>query len=71
MEKQTVSGGKRILGIKEFVNLYGIGRDKTFEEINSGRLKAVVVGKRTLIPVDFAEQWLANLPLRGLQDGIE
>ena len=46
-----------MLTINEFVEGYGIGRTKTYEEINSGRLKAVKCGRRTLIPIESAEKW--------------
>ena len=52
-----------MLTINEFVERYGIGRTKTYEEINAGRLTAVKCGSRTLIPITSAEKWLNSLPL--------
>ena len=52
---------KLMLTINEFVELYGIGRTKTYGEINSGRLRAVKCGRRTLIPTESAEKWLNSL----------
>ena len=39
-----------------------IGRTKAYQEIAAGRLRAVKVGRRTLITHDAAEAWLAALP---------
>ncbi len=50
-----------MLTINEFVELYGIGRTKTYQEINSARLKALKCGRRTLIPLEAAEEWLCSL----------
>jgi excisionase family DNA binding protein len=52
---------KRAYTIGEFCQLYELGRTKTYQEINAGRLKAVKVGSKTIIRADDAEQWLANL----------
>lgn len=48
------------LPIPEFCRLYGIGRSKTYQEINAGRLKAKKIGRKTLIT--NADEWLGNLP---------
>jgi excisionase family DNA binding protein len=58
-------GRQRALSIDEFTARYGLGRTMTYAEINSGRLRARKVGKRTLISVDDAEDWLLRLPLIG------
>ena len=52
---------KRADTIGEFCQLYELGRSKTYQEINAGRLRAVKVGSKTIIRADDAEQWLANL----------
>ncbi len=49
------------LTIPEFCDWARIGRSKTYEEIGAGRLEAVKVGKRTLIPVTAAHRWLESL----------
>jgi hypothetical protein len=41
---------------------FRIGRTKTYEEINAGRLKARKAGRRTIIAEEDAEEWLSNLP---------
>ncbi len=52
---------ERALRIREFCRDYKVGRTKAYEEIAAGRVKAVKCGSRTLVTVDNAEQWLANL----------
>ena len=48
------------LSIPQFCRTYDIGRSKTYEEINAGRLKAKKFGRKTLIT--NADEWFANLP---------
>jgi excisionase family DNA binding protein len=36
---------------------------KTYELINSGELRAVKVGRRTYVPVEAAQEWLAAQPV--------
>jgi excisionase family DNA binding protein len=57
---------QRALSISEFSARYGVGRTTTYEEIKSGRLRARKIGKRTIISVDDAEDWLLHLPLLGV-----
>ena len=52
---------ERAFTIPEFCRQYKIGRTKTYEEINTERLKAVKVGSKTIIRADDAEAWLASL----------
>ena len=52
---------KLALSIPEFLAAVPIGRTKLYEELGAGRLRAVKVGKRTLIPIIEAERWLATL----------
>jgi excisionase family DNA binding protein len=48
--------------IREFCARYAIGRTKAYAEISSGRLRAVKVGRRTLIIEADAQIWLTTLP---------
>jgi hypothetical protein len=50
------------MSLDDFCQRYRIGRTKTYEEINAGRLKARKAGRRTIIPEDDAEEWLSLLP---------
>jgi excisionase family DNA binding protein len=52
----------RAYTIKRFCRTYSTSRSKTYELIAAGALQAVKNGKRTLIPVESAERWLASLP---------
>jgi excisionase family DNA binding protein len=53
---------RRAITITEFAARYSIGRSKIYEEAAAGRIKLRKVGKKTLITVEDAEKWLANLP---------
>jgi excisionase family DNA binding protein len=55
----------RAFPIATFCKKYGIGRSKAYEEIKSGRLVALKVGRRTLISADDAERWLSSLRRAG------
>lgn len=48
----------RVLSIGEFCKAYGVGPSTMYQEIKSGALKRIKVGRRTLIPVSEAEAWL-------------
>lgn len=54
---------QRALSIDEFAQRYGVGRTTAYQEISSGRLRARKIGKRTIIGVDDAEEWLHRLPV--------
>lgn len=53
----------RAFPINVFCNRYGIGRSKAYDEIKSGRLTGVKIGRRTLIREEDAERWLRSLPM--------
>jgi excisionase family DNA binding protein len=57
-----MSNAQRALSFPEFCRRYGIGRTSAYAEVAAGRLRAVKVGRKTLILVDDAEEWLAALP---------
>ena len=61
-EAEQGSPDKRALTVEEFIAAYGIGRTTTYEEIAAGRLAAVKLGRRTIIPREAADAWLASLP---------
>jgi excisionase family DNA binding protein len=48
--------------LKEASAALGIGRTTLYAAIADGRLGAVKVGARTLIPADALHVWLAALP---------
>ena len=53
---------KRLLTIEQFCKRYNVGRTAAYEELKTRRLKAVKVGRKTLIPQDGSEEWLQGLP---------
>lgn len=53
---------RKALSIPFFCKTYGIGRTSAYGAIASGELIAVKNGRRTLIPVESADAWLASLP---------
>ena len=54
---------KILYSVDEATHLCGLGRTRIYEEINSGRLKAVKSGKRTFIPASAIQDWVDQLPL--------
>jgi excisionase family DNA binding protein len=57
-----LGGVKLAYTVEEAADALGIGRTKVFAEIAAGRLRARKAGKRTLIAVEDARTFLANLP---------
>jgi excisionase family DNA binding protein len=50
------------LTLKDFCEGYRICREKAYQEIRAGRLRAVKLGRRTLIMRADVEAWAASLP---------
>jgi hypothetical protein len=48
--------------INEFAKSAGFSRDKVYEELRSGRLKAKKAGRRTIITADAARAYIDSLP---------
>jgi excisionase family DNA binding protein len=53
---------KAAFSVEDFCNSYSVGKTTAYEEISSGRLHAVKVGRRTLIPETAAAEWLKSQP---------
>jgi excisionase family DNA binding protein len=51
---------KRALSVREFGQLYGFGRSKTYSLIKEGTLRSLKVGGKRLIHVDDAEELIAG-----------
>ncbi|QGY01854.1 DNA-binding protein [Methylobacterium mesophilicum SR1.6/6] len=62
MAIQQQSFVRGALSLKEFLDWSRLGRTKALEEIASGRLSAIKVGRRLLIPMASAEMWLSSQP---------
>jgi excisionase family DNA binding protein len=50
------------LTLKDFCDAYRLCREKAYQEIRAGRLRAVKLGRKTLILRADAEGWAASLP---------
>jgi excisionase family DNA binding protein len=50
------------LTIKELCDAYRLCREKAYQEIRAGRLRAVKLGRKTLILRADADTWAASLP---------
>lgn len=48
--------------IDYWISLSGMGRRSTYDELGRGNLKAIKVGARTLIDVEFGMAWLRSRP---------
>jgi excisionase family DNA binding protein len=53
---------KEAFAVREFCDRYGICRDTFYGEVKRGRLRALKVGKRTLVLKSDAEAWATSLP---------
>jgi excisionase family DNA binding protein len=52
----------RALSLKEFSERFGVCLATTYAYIRSGKLRAVKVGRRTVLLAPDVEAWLASLP---------
>jgi excisionase family DNA binding protein len=53
---------QELLTIPEFINWCRLGRTRVYEEIGSGRLRAIKIGRRTFVRRDDALAWLEAQP---------
>lgn len=68
METQPTAH-KVLISVDDFLRRYGVSRTRAYHEINSGKLRARKLGRRTVIHVDDARNWADSLPsLRTLTD---
>ena len=52
----------RAITIAEFTQIYCVSRAKTYQLLKAGELRAIKLGRRTLIPTEAAEKWFRSLP---------
>ena len=52
----------KLATISDFSRLFGVGRTMVYQLVGAGELRAVKAGRRTLIDVESASAWAANLP---------
>jgi excisionase family DNA binding protein len=50
------------LTLKDFCDAYRVCRETAYQQIRTGRLRAVKLGRKTLILRADAEAWAASLP---------
>ena len=50
----------RLLSIDEAATMLGLGRSKVYAEIQAGRLRSAVVGRRRLIPSGAVADYIAQ-----------
>ena len=50
------------LTLKDFCDAYRVCRETAYQQIRAGRLRAVKLGRKTLILRADAEVWAASLP---------
>jgi excisionase family DNA binding protein len=65
MMTTTTTIPPRLIGaftLKDFCGGYRVCREKAYQEIRAGRLRAVKVGRKTLILHADADAWAASLP---------
>lgn len=63
---------KKLLTIAEFCHIYGVGQTFTYDLIKAGKIKALKAGRKTMIPVEAAQEWadsLEELKLDGAPGG--
>ena len=53
---------KEAFAVAEFCDRYGICRDTFYSEVKRGRLRALKLGKKTIVLKSDAEAWRNNLP---------
>jgi hypothetical protein len=51
---------RRALSVPNFCRCFGIGKTLAYAEMKLGRLRYCICGRRRLISVDDAEEWLAS-----------
>ncbi len=62
-----------LIGVKEAAQLLGIGRDSAYQLIREGRLPALRIGRRILVPSAALEGWVleqASSPPRPPLGGV-
>jgi excisionase family DNA binding protein len=53
---------KLAYGIADFARAVGVSRDKIYDEIKDGKLRASKIGSRSVITAEAARAYLASLP---------
>lgn len=59
LAERLAAGGS--LSIEELALVEGLGRTSVYKEIGAGRLRALKVGRRTIITAEARQEWKARL----------
>ena len=65
------SNSKAAQSIPAFCEDNGIGRTLTYDEIRSGRLRSMKVGKRRLITAEAAAEWRRVMEQQTAEEGAD
>ncbi len=61
---------KALFTFSEFCDIANIGKTKAYEILANGDVKAVKVGRKTMIPRSAIEEWMGTLPsFQKINDG--
>ena len=52
---------KRALSVNDFCDRFEVGRTKAYAEMAEGRLKSVTIGRKRLIPSEYADEWFEGI----------
>lgn len=58
----NINSSKGAFSVEEFLHWASIGRTKFYDEVKSGRLKLRKIGRKSVITISDAHDWLDNLP---------
>jgi excisionase family DNA binding protein len=61
-EAKMDSTPREALAVREFCAFYGICRQTFYDEVRRGRLRALKVGRKTVVLKSDAEAWRNSLP---------
>lgn len=60
LEAEPAPGPDRLLSIDQACAALGLGRSRTYQEISSGRLPSIRVGRRRLVPAAAIARYIAE-----------
>lgn len=62
---------RRAFSVESFCEAYALRRSKAYQLIAEGKLVARKIGRKTVIDVDSAEAWYANLPHADIRPRVD
>lgn len=60
---------KGAMSVNEFLDWASIGRTKFYEELATGRLRIRKIGRKSIVTMTDAIEWLNSLPVEGASEG--